>query len=263
MKGAILTKRFAGRAIVPAIAVVAVLFASLVAQPPVRLFGINVAACTVYTSPVITSVTPGAGPIFGGTRVTITGSGLCNTLGVKFGSTSATVFAGVSDTQVTATSPAHAAGVVDVTVTTSGGTSAISGGDKFRYVSASYCALINMSRAPTAWTKGHAKTFYVYAFNCGTKSWPATGGTRVDINVHFTTKTGSGFNTQAYWKTQSYRNLSRSVAPNGTATFTITLNPNFRGTLLLEGEMIKLHQFWFGRYIYHPTQFVWVNATVS
>ena len=258
-----MTKRFASRAVVPAIAVVAVLFASLVAQPPVRLFGINAAACTVYTSPVITRVTPAAGPIFGGTRVTITGSGLCNTLSVKFGSTAATVFAGVSDTQVTATSPAHAAGVVDVTVTTSGGTSAISGGDKFRYVSASYCALIDLSRAPTSWTKGVAQKFYVFVFNCGTKSWPATGYTRVDINVHFTTRLGSGFNTAQYWKTMSYKDLARSVAPNASYAFTITLNPTFTGSVWLEAEMIKKHQLWFGRYLYRPAQFVYVPVTVS
>jgi hypothetical protein len=218
--------------------------------------------------PDVTRVTPGAGPIFGGSRVTITGTDFNNVFPpsakpvVMFDSKAATVVS-FTDTKIIAVSPAHAAGIVPVTVRTAAGTSIADSDDNFRYVSASYCALIDMSRAPTSWTKGHAKTFYVFAFNCGTKSWPATGGPRVDINVHFTTKTGSGFNTQAFWKTQSYHNLSRNTAPNATATFTITLNPNFRGTLLLEGEMIKLHQFWFGRYIYHPTQFVWVNATVS
>jgi hypothetical protein len=221
----------------------------------------------VCSAPDVATVTPSAGPIFGGTRVTITGTDFNNVqVGhkpiVMFDSKAATVVS-FTDTKIIATSPSHAAGIVNVTVATVAGTSSVDAGDQFRYVGNPYCAIIDMSRAPTAWTKGHAKTFYVFAFNCGTKSWPATGGDRVDINVHFTTRAGSGFNTQAFWKTQSYRNLSRNIAPNATATFTITLNPNFRGTLLLEGEMIKLHQFWFGRYIYHPTQFVWVTATVS
>jgi hypothetical protein len=39
----------------------------------------------------------------------------------------------VSDTQITVTSPAHATGTVDVTVTTTGGTSATSVNDRFTY----------------------------------------------------------------------------------------------------------------------------------
>ena len=258
-----MTRKLITGAIVPAIAVVAVLFAALAPQTPVKLFGINAAACTTYTSPVVTRVTPGAGTYSGGTKVTITGSGFCNLLNVKFGTTAASVFAGGSDTQIIVTSPHHAAGVVDVTVTTSGGTSATSSSDIFRYVSAPYCALINMSRAPTSWTKGHSQTFYVYAFNCGTTTWPATISTRVDVSVHFTTRAGSGFWTGSYWRGNSYHNLSKNIAPNSYATFAITVAPSASGTLLLEGEMIKLHQFWFGRYLYRPQQFVWVTATVS
>jgi len=52
---------------------------------------------------------------------------------VNFGGVSAP-FTVDSATQITATSPAHAVGTVDVTVTTLGGTSAISAGDKFTYV---------------------------------------------------------------------------------------------------------------------------------
>ena len=42
---------------------------------------------------------------------------------VSFGGTAATSFTAVNATTITCTSPAHAAGAVDVTVTTSGGTS--------------------------------------------------------------------------------------------------------------------------------------------
>ena len=36
-----------------------------------------------------------------------------------------------------------------------------------------------------------------------------------DINMHFTTRMGSGYNTRQYWKLQTYHNLSRNVASNG------------------------------------------------
>jgi hypothetical protein len=52
---------------------------------------------------------------------------------VSFGAASA-AFTVDSDTQITATSPAHATGTVDVTVHTLGGTSATSAGDQFTYV---------------------------------------------------------------------------------------------------------------------------------
>ncbi|HEY2597931.1 MAG TPA: hypothetical protein VGJ79_05570, partial [Candidatus Dormibacteraeota bacterium] len=152
---------------------------------------------------------------------------------------------------------------VDVTVTTAAGTSIVDAGDQFRYVSAHYCALIDLSRAPTVWTKNRAQRFYVTIFNCGTRSWPATGYTRVDISVRFTTKAGSGYNTQRYWLPYfTYHNLDRNVAPNGYATLAITIKPNFRGTAKLEAEMIKLHQFWFGRYLYRPAQNVDVTVVV-
>jgi hypothetical protein len=65
----------------------------------------------------------------------ITGTGFCNGTGatsVKFGLTSAVSYVVNSDTSITAVSPAGT-GTVDVTVTTSGGTSATSAASKFTY----------------------------------------------------------------------------------------------------------------------------------
>ena len=248
--------------LVPAVLVAVVLGASYFA--PTSLHGTLVSCTYNSPTPVVTLVTPGSGPIFGSTHITITGTGFCNgTDSVTFGGVAAPGVVFVSDTKILATSPAHSAGVVDVQVRNTGGISTTSSKDIFRYVSAGWCALIDMSRAPTVWTKGHSQTFYVYAFNCGTTTWPATISTRVDVSVHFTTRAGSGFWTGSYWRGNSYHNLSKNIAPNSYATFAITVAPSASGTLLLEGEMIKLHQFWFGRYLYRPQQFVWVTATVS
>ena len=83
-------------------------------------------------APTVTNVNPTGGTTAGGTSVTITGTNLTSATSVHFGATVAVIGTN-SATQIVATSPAHAAGTVDVTVTTGGGTSAISSADHFTY----------------------------------------------------------------------------------------------------------------------------------
>jgi N-acetylneuraminic acid mutarotase len=94
---------------------------------------------TTPVGPVVTGVSPASGPAAGGTAVTVTGANLTGGA-VAFGGTAAT---GVSctATSCTATSPAGT-GTVNVTVTTSGGTSATSAADQFTYTTASPANLI-------------------------------------------------------------------------------------------------------------------------
>ncbi|MGW2639061.1 IPT/TIG domain-containing protein, partial [Streptomyces sp. NPDC001348] len=73
-------------------------------------------------APVVSSVSPSQGPASGGTTVTVTGSGFTGATAVRFGAASATSFTVVSSTQITAVSP-PGNGPVNVTVTTSQGTS--------------------------------------------------------------------------------------------------------------------------------------------
>jgi hypothetical protein len=89
---------------------------------------------TAAPAPAVTGITPSSGTMAGGTVVTITGSNFTGASAVCFGGTPATTFSVVSDTAITATSPYHAAGTVDVTVTTPSGTSATSAADQFSYV---------------------------------------------------------------------------------------------------------------------------------
>ena len=90
-----------------------------------------------YTTPAptVTNVNPTSGSTAGGTSVTITGTNLSTATSVHFGATAGAITSH-SATQVVATSPAHAAGTVDVTVTTGGGTSATSSADHFTYTAA-------------------------------------------------------------------------------------------------------------------------------
>jgi hypothetical protein len=81
----------------------------------------------------VTAVSPVAGKAAGGNAVTITGTGFLTATSVGFGGTNGTGLTIVSDTSLTITSPAHAAGQVDVTVTNSTGTSATNANDKFTF----------------------------------------------------------------------------------------------------------------------------------
>jgi outer membrane protein assembly factor BamB len=84
--------------------------------------------------PTITDVTPAKGPVGGGTTVTIAGANLGGATSVKFGATAAASFVVNSATQITAVSPAEAAGAVDVIATTPSGTSATSLKDRFKFL---------------------------------------------------------------------------------------------------------------------------------
>jgi beta-glucanase (GH16 family) len=81
-------------------------------------------------SPTVISLAPSTGP--SGAPVVITGTNFTGAIGVKFGTTAATAFTVDSATQITATS-SPGSGTVDVTVTTAGGTSAISAACHFTY----------------------------------------------------------------------------------------------------------------------------------
>ena len=75
-------------------------------------------AFTYHNPPVITAVNPDHGPASGGTSVTITGSDFTSvgTTTVTFGGTAATGVSVVNSTTLTCSTPAHASGTVNVTV---------------------------------------------------------------------------------------------------------------------------------------------------
>ncbi len=78
---------------------------------------------TSPSPPAPTAISPTSGTTSGGTPVTITGTNFASGATVTFGGTAATSVVVVSSTTITATTPAHAAGVVNVVVTNSNGQS--------------------------------------------------------------------------------------------------------------------------------------------
>jgi hypothetical protein len=107
---------------------------------------------SVIPPPTLTGVTPNSGTEAGGTEVLISGDGLVGVTEVRFGSTPAK-FSSESQHSILAISP-PGAGPVDITVTTSSGTSAVVPVDKF-----SYSPPISLTSSPNPSTHGEKVTF--------------------------------------------------------------------------------------------------------
>ena len=95
----------------------------------------------------VTSVLPNAGPLAGGSSVTIDGTSLGGATAVNFGSAPGTITAD-SDGSLTAIAPPGPAGTVDVTVVTPIGTSAISPTDHFTYTDGPIVTGVSPSSGP-------------------------------------------------------------------------------------------------------------------
>ncbi len=98
---------------------------TVVAQTSFPIQGSNTNAVTaaiqIDAGIIIDTVSPSSGPASGGTGVTLTGSGFTDATSLTFGGTAATSLNVVSSTSVTAVTPAHATGAVNVVITTPSG----------------------------------------------------------------------------------------------------------------------------------------------
>jgi uncharacterized repeat protein (TIGR01451 family) len=135
------------------------------------------ASYTYVSPPTVASIVPVRGPLAGGQTVTITGTNFeTGATAVSLGGAAATGVTVLSPTQLTAVTPPHAAGVVDVTVQTFGSSSSesvLAGG--YRYVDPAATADLSLSMtvdAPDA-TLGQAVTFTLVVTNAGPQN--ATG----------------------------------------------------------------------------------------
>jgi hypothetical protein len=112
-------------------------------------------------APTVSSVTPATGPGAGGTTVTVAGSGFVAGTTVAFGGVAASAVNITSPTQLTAVAPvrnSNAGAVVDVTVTTSAGTSAASTRDRFSYAFSSNGFTASLTATTTSPAVGGATT---------------------------------------------------------------------------------------------------------
>jgi hypothetical protein len=151
--------------------------------------------------PSISSIAPSAGPLTGGTVVTVTGANLTGALAVDFGATAGTdVTVNPAGTSLTVTAPAALyEGTVVVSVTTSAGQSAPSSVDDYTYqeVASTYTALTPYrlldTRLPGGggeFAAGETRSLAV----AGVDGVPS-GATGVLVNLTVTDNTASTFLT--------------------------------------------------------------------
>ena len=143
-------------------------------------------------APGVTNISPTQGPTSGGTDVTLSGSGFENGATVAFGGTPATTVSVVNATTISATTPEHAAGAVDVVVTnpdTQPGT--LAGG--FTYVA---CTLTIDPTTASPGAGGGAGSVSVTA-NASLCAWTAVSNAAW-IVVNPSSASGSGSGTVHY-----------------------------------------------------------------
>jgi hypothetical protein len=122
------------------------------------LADVNIAAKFEYAVPEVSAVTPASGPDTGGTRISIQGKNFTEASEVLIDGTPGLVMQVGGDNVVLVTTPAHAAGTVQVTVETPGG---VSNAGTFTYTSTAPAAPVLTQLSPG--------------------SGPASGGTLVTI----------------------------------------------------------------------------------
>ncbi len=103
---------------------------------------------TYQDVPTVTSVNPPSGPTGGGQTVTITGQNFAGATGVTIGGTAATIVGVPTATTITATTPPHATGTVNVVVTTPSGTA--TGANLYTYADPPTVTAVNAPGGPLA-----------------------------------------------------------------------------------------------------------------
>jgi fibronectin type 3 domain-containing protein len=168
-------------------------------------------------APGIAAVTPIDGLTSGGQSVTIIGSNFSGATGVFFGGVAASSFTINSDTTITAMSPAHSAGTVNVAVAISTSSSATSTADQFQYVA------INGTAPPTVATAASA----TLASNQASAALSVLGASQYGANM--LTYTWSTTGTPPAPVTFSSNGINS--ASNVTATFTRAGSYSFQVTI--------------------------------
>jgi hypothetical protein len=192
-------------------------------------FSFTVPADTIFTlttpaAPNVTGVTPISGLTSGGQSVTITGSNFTSATGVFFGAVAASSFTINSDTSITATTPANAAGLVDVTVTVPSGGSATATADQFQYVAVNGTAsptVANPASATVAANQASASLSVLaasqYAANTLTYIWATTGTPPAPVTFSTNGNNSASNVTASFAQARSYSFQATIVDPAGNS----------------------------------------------
>jgi hypothetical protein len=141
-------------------------------------------------APTISSVSPNIGSTGGGTTVTIAGTNLLNTTSVTFGSSFASIqVGGITETAVRVTAPAGVVGAVNVSVTTTDGSTTDNGA--YTYATpgnatslAATSGNLVFSGSALNWLGGSEGSYKVYYMNLPNVS-PTIGQTIPSVSVSY------------------------------------------------------------------------------
>ncbi|GHU07467.1 hypothetical protein FACS189431_2090 [Alphaproteobacteria bacterium] len=161
-------------------------------------------AYTYFDTPTGTQITPNYGSTAGGTTVTLTGTGLDNLNFVQFGTNSSDICTNINNqsaTSLTCLAPAHAAGRVNIFISTAGGTDTIT--DGFNYLASPTLTSVTPN------------------------SGASTGGKSVTI-------TGTGFDTLTNTTTVSFGGSVCNISNITTTSITCTTTAHDAGTVDVE-----------------------------
>jgi IPT/TIG domain-containing protein len=101
------------------------------------------------TPPAVSTVAPNQGPTTGGTAVTLLGTGFTGATNVRFGATAASSFTVFSDNQINAVAP-PGSGVVQVVVTTAGGSNPQTAAGAYTFLSAPILSDLTPKQGPAS-----------------------------------------------------------------------------------------------------------------
>lgn len=166
--------------------------------------------------PAITAITPASGTIKGGTKVQISGVTLPSDAQVFFGGVAATdVSVNAAGNTITATTPAHSVGTVDVTVTGTGITTALTLQAAFTFLNT--LPTVSLTASPTAGPSPLAVSFTVQATD--------SDGTIAERTIDFGDSTSFTFPADL-----GVIATSHTYASDGVYTATLTVKDNLGGT---------------------------------
>jgi hypothetical protein len=193
---------------------------------------------TYVVVPTVSSVSPNNGPAAGGTAVTITGTNFAAGATVTFGGTAATNVVVVSGTQITATTPAHAAGTVTVTVTVNSQSGNLSNG--FTYNPAVAIAFAQVAAATPQSPTATVSVTYPAAQTAGDLNVVVVGWNDTTSTVQSVKDSGGNNYSLAIGPTtgtalrQSIYYLSNIAGGNNTVTVTFNQPAVYPDVRILE-----------------------------
>jgi hypothetical protein len=180
----------------------------------------NAVSYTPAPSVAITSVSPNSGTADGGTSVTISGTGFQSGATVSIGGTNATVSSNTS-TALTVSTPAHAAGTVDVVVTNPDGTGATASA-AYSYVAAPSFTITASNKSKTVKRPNNATFSFTVKPNngfSGTVTFSVTGvPTNGNASFSPTSVTTSGSTTLTISNTKSVQAGTYKLNVVGTSS---------------------------------------------